>query len=89
MPTYEYHCKSCNHQLEVTQKITAEPLRECPECSKLALQRGPGGGLGLHFQGSGFYINDYGPGKASSGGEQAPSPKSSGCGQACGCAKTH
>lgn len=59
MPTYEYQCASCRHRLEALQKITAEPLTKCPECGKETLQRGPGGGIGLQFKGSGFYITDY------------------------------
>ncbi len=59
MPTYGYHCQQCKHTLEVMQSITAEPLRSCPQCHQDSLIRGPGGGLGLHFKGSGFYITDY------------------------------
>ncbi len=59
MPTYAYHCSSCKNVLDVMQKITEEPLKICPECGKDTLMRGPGGGIGLQFQGSGFYITDY------------------------------
>lgn len=59
MPTYEYRCTDCGHQLEVLQKITEEPLKKCPECNQDTLKRGPGGGIGLSFQGTGFYITDY------------------------------
>ena len=59
MPTYDYHCHSCGHHCEVLQKISEEPLKDCPECQESTLQRGPGGGLGLIFKGSGFYITDY------------------------------
>lgn len=70
MPTYSYHCKKCSHALDVMQKITAEPLTLCPECGQEALARGPGGGIGLQFQGSGFYITDY----------KDPKPKQCGAG---------
>lgn len=60
MPTYEYRCKNCGKSLEALQKITDQPLKDCPSCNeKGALQRGFGGGIGLSFQGSGFYITDY------------------------------
>ena len=66
MPTYEYNCASCNHTLEAFQKITDEPLKECPVCKKNDLQRGVGGGgASFQFKGSGFYINDYKPKSAS------------------------
>lgn len=70
MPTYDYQCKKCHSRHEISQKITAEPLKECPQCGESALERGPGGGIGLLFQGSGFYITDYG--KPSAQKEEAP-----------------
>ncbi|CDR34508.1 FmdB family zinc ribbon protein [Criblamydia sequanensis] len=59
MPTYDYTCENCGHRLEAFQKITSDPLTTCPKCHKEALRRGPGGGIGLSFKGSGFYITDY------------------------------
>ncbi len=59
MPTYEYQCKNCKHLFEEFQSITAKPLKKCPECKKIKLQRLIGGGAGLLFKGSGFYITDY------------------------------
>jgi putative FmdB family regulatory protein len=59
MPTYEYHCQNCGKKTDFFQKITDAPLTTCPECKKETLQRGPGGGIGLTFVGSGFYVNDY------------------------------
>ena len=59
MPTYEYQCKNCDHLFEEFQSITAKPIKKCPECKKMKLQRLIGGGAGLIFKGSGFYITDY------------------------------
>jgi len=59
MPTYEYQCQNCEHLFEEFQSITAKPLKKCPECKKMKLQRLIGGGAGLIFKGSGFYITDY------------------------------
>jgi putative FmdB family regulatory protein len=59
MPTYEYACKFCGHQLEIYQPITAEALRRCPACHKLGLKRLISGGAGIIFKGSGFYETDY------------------------------
>jgi putative FmdB family regulatory protein len=61
MPHYDYQCSSCQHTLEAFQKITDAPLTTCPKCQTPHLQRGPGGGIGLAFKGSGFYITDYAP----------------------------
>ncbi|NGX41872.1 MAG: hypothetical protein K940chlam7_00146 [Chlamydiae bacterium] len=68
MPTYEYHCEECEHVMDAFQKISDDPLKECPECGKSALRRGPGGGIGLSFKGSGFYITDYGSKKCDAAG---------------------
>ena len=59
MPTYEYKCGNCDHLMEKFQSITANPLKKCPECGKLKLQRLLGTGAGLIFKGSGFYETDY------------------------------
>ncbi len=59
MPTYDYMCKNCEHKFERFQSITARPIRKCPECGKLKLQRLIGAGAGVIFKGSGFYQTDY------------------------------
>jgi putative FmdB family regulatory protein len=58
MPTYDYRCRSCDHQFEVYQAISAEPLEECPVCGG-RVERMIGQGNGLIFKGSGFYATDY------------------------------
>ena len=59
MPTYAYGCKSCGHQFEEWQKISEESLVICPSCKEHTLVRVIGGGAGLIFKGSGFYLTDY------------------------------
>ena len=59
MPTYEYACRACGNEFEEFQSITAKPIRKCPKCSKLKVERLISGGAGLLFKGSGFYITDY------------------------------
>ena len=59
MPTYEYACEKCGHKFEEFQSITANSLRKCPECGKMALKRLIGAGAGIIFKGSGFYQTDY------------------------------
>lgn len=66
MPTYHYKCKSCKEEFEELQRISDERLVVCPFCGKPALARMMGGGAGLVFKGSGFYITDY-KGKSQSG----------------------
>ena len=60
MPTYEYRCEACDHELEEFQSMTAKPLRKCPACGKMKLKRLIGVGAGIIFKGSGFYETDYG-----------------------------
>jgi len=59
MPTYEYICDACGHELEEFQPITAKPLKKCPACGKNKLSRQIGTGAGIIFKGSGFYETDY------------------------------
>ncbi len=57
MPTYDYKCESCGKVFEYFQSMSEEPMTECPEC-KGPLKRLIGGGLGVIFKGSGFYVTD-------------------------------
>ena len=59
MPTYEYRCDNCGHELEEFQSMSAKPLTKCPECNKSKLKRLIGIGAGVIFKGSGFYETDY------------------------------
>ncbi len=58
MPYYDYECKSCGHEFETFQSMSDNPLDSCPECGKPGLRRLIGGGTGVIFKGSGFYVND-------------------------------
>lgn len=59
MPTYDYHCKACDHKFELFQSMSDKVKRTCPECGKPALERLIGTGAALLFKGSGFYQTDY------------------------------
>ena len=56
MPTYEYRCKDCGHELEAQQAFTDDPLTECPSCGGALKKKF--GSVGISFKGSGFYKND-------------------------------
>jgi putative FmdB family regulatory protein len=58
MPTYEYKCTECNYTFEMFQKMSDDPLKECPNCKGL-VRRLIGTGAGTIFKGSGFYQTDY------------------------------
>ena len=74
MPTYEYHCKSCNHRFETVQKMTDEPLTICPECGRYI--RRVLFPAGIVFKGSGFYKTDHRNGAPAN--ENGHTPKSDG-----------
>jgi len=80
MPTYGYKCTVCQYTLDIFQKITDAPIKLCEKCGHESLVRGPGGGIGLIFKGSGFYKTDYPPTV-----ESAPKPQNGG--GCCPCGK--
>lgn len=57
MPTYEYRCPQ-GHTFDVFQRMSDEPVAQCPECGEDA-ERLLSAGAGLLFKGDGFYITDY------------------------------
>ena len=59
MPTYDYVCTLCGHELEIFQSMTEGAKRKCPACGEQGLKRRIGAGAGLIFKGSGFYQTDY------------------------------
>jgi putative FmdB family regulatory protein len=57
MPTYEYRCPT-GHEFEVFQRMSDEPVADCPECGEASTRLLSAGG-GFLFKGDGFYITDY------------------------------
>ncbi|MFZ9708652.1 MAG: FmdB family zinc ribbon protein [Steroidobacteraceae bacterium] len=58
MPFYEYQCRQCGHELEVLQKISDKPLRQCPECGKAALTKLVSAPI-FRLKGGGWYETDF------------------------------
>jgi putative FmdB family regulatory protein len=56
VPTYQYACTACGHQLEAVQSFADEPLAECPVCE--GRLRKLFSSVGIVFKGSGFYRTD-------------------------------
>lgn len=56
MPVYLYECDSCGVRFERLERMSSEPLADCPECDG-AVHRviQP---VGIIFKGSGFYVTD-------------------------------
>ena len=56
MPTYAYRCTACTHRFDAFQRMTDDPLTECPTCGgsvKRLIQNVP-----IVFKGSGWYVTD-------------------------------
>ena len=58
MPIYEYRCEACGHALEALQKLSDEPLRECPECGAPQLRRLVSAPA-FRLKGGGWYETDF------------------------------
>lgn len=58
MPTYEYQCTACGHHLEAFQKISDNPLVDCPNCKQQALKKllSPSN---FQLKGTGWYVTDF------------------------------
>ena len=76
---YEYACVECQHEWEAEQRITEDPLRQCPACGKNTAKRLVTGGAGFLLKGSGWYSDLYGlkTGGAKDSGEGNASKKPS------------
>lgn len=72
MPIYEYQCTACGHQLEALQKMSDQPLKECPECKQKTLAKLVSA-AGFQLKGSGWYVTDYSKKGQGKSGEQTGS----------------
>jgi len=58
VPIYEYVCKKCDHKLDALQKMSDDPLLECPECGEPALKRLLSAPR-FRLKGKGWYETDF------------------------------
>ena len=58
MPIYEYACKKCDHKLDALQKMSDDPLLDCPECGEPALKRLLSAPR-FRLKGKGWYETDF------------------------------
>lgn len=58
MPIYEYRCSSCGYEHEALQKITADPLVNCPKCKSPSLVKMVSA-AGFQLKGAGWYVTDF------------------------------
>jgi putative FmdB family regulatory protein len=58
MPIYEYQCEKCDYALEAIQKMSDEPLTDCPECGTDGLRKLVSASA-FRLKGSGWYETDF------------------------------
>ncbi len=62
MPIYEYQCGACEHKFEKLQKISDDPLKDCPACNEPKLNKLVSAAA-FRLKGSGWYETDFKTGK--------------------------
>ena len=67
--TYEYVCSACGHEWEAEQRISDDPLRDCPKCDQTSARRQVSGGQGFILKGGGWYADGYAGGPTSNAAE--------------------
>jgi len=65
MPIYEYVCAECAHAMEAIQKMSDDPLTDCPACGKTTLKKKISA-AGFRLKGEGWYETDFKNGQKSS-----------------------
>lgn len=58
MPIYEYACTNCDHMLDALQKMSDDPLVDCPECGQPRLKRLISAPR-FRLKGKGWYETDF------------------------------
>lgn len=76
MPIYEYACKKCGHTLDALQKMSDDPLVDCPECGEAQLKRLISAPR-FRLKGKGWYETDFKTGNQRnlSSGDAEPAKK--------------
>ena len=63
MPIYAYKCDSCGHAKDVLQKMSDDPLTQCPSCGAPTFNKQLTA-AGFQLKGSGWYATDFKGGAA-------------------------
>jgi len=58
VPIYEYACNECEHTLDALQKMSDDPLVDCPACGKPELKRLVSAPR-FRLKGAGWYETDF------------------------------
>ena len=76
MPIYAYKCGSCGHAKDVLQKISDDPLTQCPSCGQDTFSKQLTA-AGFQLKGSGWYATDFKGGGAAATSAPATEPAAS------------
>ena len=58
MPIYEYKCLKCEHQFEVIQRFSDNPVEICPKCKKNEVKKLISAPT-FRLKGGGWYETDF------------------------------
>ena len=58
MPIYEYRCNGCGHEMELIQKMSDDPMKDCPVCKESKLKKLISA-AGFRLKGGGWYETDF------------------------------
>jgi putative FmdB family regulatory protein len=83
MPIYEYGCQACSHTFERLQKISADPIRDCPDCAEKGSVKKLVSRTSFVLKGGGWYKDHYGL-KSASAGSDGGSSSDAGSGSSSG-----
>lgn len=81
MPIYAYKCGACGHAKDVLQKMSADPLTDCPACGAAAFSKqltAPG----FQLKGTGWYATDFKGGASSTAASAAATAPAAAAGDA-------
>jgi putative FmdB family regulatory protein len=70
MPIYAYKCDACGHAKDVLQKMSDDPISECPACGAPKFSKqltAPG----FQLKGTGWYATDFKGGGAAAAAAQS------------------
>jgi putative FmdB family regulatory protein len=72
VPIYAYRCENCGFAKDVLQKLSDEPLTDCPSCATPNFKKQLSA-PGFQLKGSGWYVTDFRDG----GGKKEPAKDAS------------
>ncbi len=58
MPIYEYRCNGCGHEMELIQRMSDDPMKDCPVCQESKLKKLISA-AGFKLKWSGCYETDF------------------------------